>query len=122
MFRVHPFSCAEGCTTIRKEIRHQRAELRTVLDFLRKGDVLIVTRKGDVLIVTTRLRGRIPWLDGRRIEPWLNQIMATWGASPNNIGMSAHPLPEPLLFAIWYSPFSCEYEGWTRLETTAYRA
>jgi hypothetical protein len=91
MFRVHPFSCAEGCTTIRKEIRHQRAELRTVLDFLRKGDVLIVT---------TRLRGRIPWLDGRRIEPWLNQIMATWGASPNNIGMSAHPLPEPLLFAI----------------------
>ena len=44
MFRVHPFSCAEGCTTIRKEIRHQSAELRTVLDFLRKGEVLIVTR------------------------------------------------------------------------------
>jgi hypothetical protein len=32
---------------LRKEIRHQHAnreELRTVLDFLRKGDVLMVTR------------------------------------------------------------------------------
>jgi DNA invertase Pin-like site-specific DNA recombinase len=39
----------EGCTTIRSEKRSgtstaNRAELRTVLDFLRKGDVLIVTR------------------------------------------------------------------------------
>src|SRR5450631_1735089 len=39
----------EGCTTIRSEKRSgtstaNRAELRTVLDFLRKGDVLMVTR------------------------------------------------------------------------------
>jgi DNA invertase Pin-like site-specific DNA recombinase len=39
----------EGCTTIRSEKRsgtttHGREELRTVLDFLRKGDVLMVTR------------------------------------------------------------------------------
>jgi DNA invertase Pin-like site-specific DNA recombinase len=39
----------EGCTTIRSEKRSgtstaNREELRTVLDFLRKGDVLMVTR------------------------------------------------------------------------------
>jgi DNA invertase Pin-like site-specific DNA recombinase len=39
----------EGCTTIRSEKRsgtttQGREELRTVLDFLRKGDVLMVTR------------------------------------------------------------------------------
>jgi DNA invertase Pin-like site-specific DNA recombinase len=39
----------EGCTTIRSEKRSgtttaNREELRTVLDFLRKGDVLVVTR------------------------------------------------------------------------------
>jgi hypothetical protein len=39
----------EGCTTIRSEKRSRtttegREELRTVLDFLREGDVLMVTR------------------------------------------------------------------------------
>jgi DNA invertase Pin-like site-specific DNA recombinase len=39
----------EGCTTIRSEKRSgtstaNREELRTVLDFLRKGDVLMVIR------------------------------------------------------------------------------
>jgi predicted site-specific integrase-resolvase len=39
----------EGCTTIRSEERsgtttEGRAELKTVLDFLREGDVLMVTR------------------------------------------------------------------------------
>jgi DNA invertase Pin-like site-specific DNA recombinase len=39
----------EGCTTIRSEKRSgtstaNRGELRTVLDFMRKGDVLMVTR------------------------------------------------------------------------------
>jgi hypothetical protein len=39
----------EGCTTIRSEKRsgtttHGREELRTVLDFLRKGDVLILLK------------------------------------------------------------------------------
>jgi DNA invertase Pin-like site-specific DNA recombinase len=46
----HPGCCPrEGCTTIRSEKRsgtttQGREELRTVLDFLRKGDVLVVPR------------------------------------------------------------------------------
>jgi hypothetical protein len=52
----------EGCTTIRSEKRSgtstaNREELRTVLDFLRKGDVLMVTHI-DRLAPRTRRCGR----------------------------------------------------------------
>jgi DNA invertase Pin-like site-specific DNA recombinase len=64
----------EGCTTIRSEKRSgtttaRREELRTVLDFLRKGDVLMVTRIdrlarsiGDLqdIVRTLRTKGASP--------------------------------------------------------------